>query len=59
VIDGLIRGEQSTELKIVIDEGGRLIVTANNTVLDDMQLRQSMRVHCRVDPSNVILAVAA
>ena len=58
VIDGLIRGEQSTELKIVIDEGGRLIVTANNAVLDDMQLRQSMRVHCRIDPSNVILAVA-
>jgi molybdate transport system regulatory protein len=59
VIDSLIRGEQSTELKIVIDEGSQLIVTANNAVVDDMKLRQSMHIHCRIDPSNVILAVAA
>jgi molybdopterin-binding protein len=55
----LIRGEQSTELHMVIDAGSRLIVTANNTVVDDMQLRKTMRVYCRIDPSNVILAVAA
>lgn len=59
VIDTLIRGEQSSELQIMIDEGSRLIVTINNAVMDDMQLRTSMRVYCRIDLSNVILAVAA
>ena len=59
VIDGLMRGEKSSELQIVIDEGSRLIVTTNNSVLDRMQLRKSMRIHCRIDPSNMILAVAA
>lgn len=59
MVDMLIRGEQSTELHMVIDAGSRLIVTANNAVVDDMQLRKTMRVYCRIDPSNVILAVAA
>lgn len=59
VIASLICGEQSSELQIMIDEDSRLIVTINNAVMDDLQLRKSMCVHCLIDPSNVILAVAA
>jgi molybdopterin-binding protein len=58
-VDVLIRGDRRSELQLVIKEGSRLIVTADNTVLDSMQLRRSMQVRCQVDPSNVILAVAA
>jgi molybdate transport system regulatory protein len=58
-IDVLIRGDRRSELHLVIEEGSRLIVTADNKVLDSMQLRRSMQVRCQIDPSNVILAVAA
>jgi molybdate transport system regulatory protein len=58
-VDVLIRGDRRSELQLVIEEGSRLIVTADNDVLDSMQLRRSMQVRCQVDPSNVILAVAA
>jgi molybdate transport system regulatory protein len=58
-VDRLIRGERRSELQIVIDEGIQLIVTVDNAVLERMPLTQSMRIHCQIDPSNVILAVAA
>ena len=59
VVDVLIRGELRSEAQILVDQHLRLVVTLDNSLLDELKLEQLMRVHCRVDPSSVILAVAA
>lgn len=59
IVDVLIRGEHRSEAQIVVDKHIRLVVTLDNSVLNQMQLVKLMHVHCRVDPSSVILAVAA
>jgi molybdopterin-binding protein len=59
VVDLLVRGEQRAEVQIALDAGMHLVATTDNSVLDTLQLKKLMRVYCYVDPSDVILAVAA
>lgn len=58
-IDTLTRGERRAELCITTDEGLPLVVTVDNSVIDSLQLATLSRVDCYIDPSDVILAVAA
>ena len=59
VVDLLVRGEQRAEVQIALDAGMHLVATIDNSVLDTLQLKKLTRVYCYVDPSDVILAVAA
>jgi len=55
----LMRGERRAELQITTDDGLPLVITIDNSVIDALQLATLSRVNCYVDPSDVILAVAA
>ncbi|MEY3899735.1 MAG: hypothetical protein RI962_890, partial [Pseudomonadota bacterium] len=57
--DTLTRGERRAELCITTDEELPLVVTVDNSVIDSLQLATLSRVDCYIDPSDVILAVAA
>jgi molybdate transport system regulatory protein len=58
-IDTLTRGERRAELCITTDEELPLVVTVDNSVIDSLQLATLSRVDCYIDPSDMILAVAA
>lgn len=63
VFDGnvqvLTRGEHRSELGISIDCGTPLVCTAANAKIDQLDLAVDARIRCEIDPSSVIIAVAA
>ncbi len=59
VVQSITRGEQRSEISIVIDEGPVLVCTAPNPEVDKLRLDIAARVGCVIEASNIILAVAA
>lgn len=58
-VQALKRGDLRSELGIAINHGTMLISTTMNADVDKLMLDVSKSVSCEIDPSNVIIAIAA
>ena len=58
-VTSLVRGEQRSEIAIATVTSTTLICTASNSDLDSLMLDVHSHICCEIDPSNVIIAVAA
>ncbi len=58
-VQALTRGEHRSELGIEIDRSVMLVCNTSNAQVERLMLCCAAHVRCKIDPSNVIIAVAA
>ncbi len=58
-VQTIARGDHRSELGLSIDDRSRLICTVANADIDNLMLYPDSALRCEIDPSNVIVAIAA